>query len=198
MVFVEIRVFFVTRFVSCVPTHTSSWILGIDVEDIGFLNTKIGVRPVHGQRTQVIIRVDFQKGLSVGGCGIAFPFSPDLRFLQKLSDALASISCSATELQPLTIDLQSTPRFLFFFFFSISGKRGLARFFSISGEDPRGLAPIETKKFSRGSILGSLRCCCCCFLDLHRCLTTAASWIFTGTKTRYYFVELLFVSMAGS
>ncbi|XP_024019241.1 uncharacterized protein LOC21396483 [Morus notabilis] len=127
--------------------------------------------------------IPLRKGLSVGGCGIAFPFSPDLRFLQKLSDALASISCSATELQPLTIDLQSTPRFLFFFFFSISGKRGLARFFSISGEDPRGLAPIETKKFSRGSILGSLRCCCCCFLDLHRCLTTAASWIFTGTKT---------------
>ena len=41
LVFVEIRVFIVTRFVSCVPTHTSSWILGIDVEDIGFLNTKL-------------------------------------------------------------------------------------------------------------------------------------------------------------
>ncbi|EXB29023.1 hypothetical protein L484_018440 [Morus notabilis] len=63
MVFVEIQVFIVTRFVSCVPTHTSSWILGIDVEDIGFLNIKIRARTICGQRTQVIIRVSFQSFL---------------------------------------------------------------------------------------------------------------------------------------
>ena len=48
------------RFVSRVPTHTSTWNQGIDVEDFGILNTKLGARTIRGQRIQVIIRVGFQ------------------------------------------------------------------------------------------------------------------------------------------
>ena len=39
-----------TCFVSRVPTHTSTWNQGIDVEDFGVLNTKLGARTVRGQR----------------------------------------------------------------------------------------------------------------------------------------------------
>jgi len=41
---------FRNRFVSRVPTHTSTWNQGIDVEDFGVLNTKLGARTVRGQR----------------------------------------------------------------------------------------------------------------------------------------------------
>ena len=60
LVLVEIRVFKKPIFVSCVPTHTSTWNQGIDVEDFGILNTKLGARTVRGQRIQVIIRVVLQ------------------------------------------------------------------------------------------------------------------------------------------
>ena len=39
-----------TCFVSHVPMHTSTWNQGIDVEDFGVLNTKLGARTVRGQR----------------------------------------------------------------------------------------------------------------------------------------------------
>ena len=39
-----------TYFVSRVPTHTSTWNQGIDVEDFGILNTKLRARTVRGQR----------------------------------------------------------------------------------------------------------------------------------------------------
>ena len=39
-----------TCFVSRVPTYTSTWNQGIDVEDFGVLNTKLGARTVRGQR----------------------------------------------------------------------------------------------------------------------------------------------------
>ena len=39
-----------TCFVSRVPTHMSTWNQGIDVEDFGILNTKLGARTVRGQR----------------------------------------------------------------------------------------------------------------------------------------------------
>ena len=41
---------FKTCFVSRVPTHMSTWNQGIDVEDFGVLNTKLGARTVRGQR----------------------------------------------------------------------------------------------------------------------------------------------------
>ena len=48
------------RFVSRVPTHTSTWNQGIDVEDFGVLNTKsleLGLFVV--KENQVIIRVGY-------------------------------------------------------------------------------------------------------------------------------------------
>ena len=39
-----------TCFVSRVPTHTSTWNQGIDVEDFRVLNTKLGARTARGQR----------------------------------------------------------------------------------------------------------------------------------------------------
>ena len=61
LVFVEIRVFKKPVFVSRVPTHTSTWNQGIDVEDFGVLNTKSlepGLFVV--KENQVIIRVGYK------------------------------------------------------------------------------------------------------------------------------------------